>query len=140
MSLVPPSRPPPTNASTPPPTATDPTDLAHRHAQYARIRYNASLGLLLACPLVLALPPRKLNAYSFGLGLVWLYSLDEVLSQNRHRVPFFRPSQPANPVPVEAAGMGVLQQVKEEDGHRRSNYAERASGGSEKEGNKGKSV
>ncbi|KAF8421000.1 hypothetical protein EV426DRAFT_224445 [Tirmania nivea] len=110
MSL-PPSNPSPTNTTN--------ADLARRHAQYARIRYNASLGLLLACPLVLALPPRKLNVYSFGLGLVWLYSLDEVLSQNRHRVPYFRPPQPADPVPVEAAGMGVLQQLKREEDERR---------------------
>ncbi len=48
--------------------------------RYERIKYNFSLGLLVVCPLIIALPPRKLDFYTFGLGMCWVFAADQVVT------------------------------------------------------------
>ncbi|KAI5840317.1 hypothetical protein DFP73DRAFT_559516 [Morchella snyderi] len=79
---------------TPPPAAVPPPDatparkeaahlafereyLAQQH-KYEALRYRISLGLLVACPALALIPPRKLDWYTFGLGSAWLYCLNDV--------------------------------------------------------------
>lgn len=49
----------------PPPTSTVEIQ------QWRKFFYRTSLGLCIACPLVALLPPRKMDLYTFGLGVTW---------------------------------------------------------------------
>ncbi|PUU83535.1 hypothetical protein B9Z19DRAFT_1098598 [Tuber borchii] len=68
--------PPPAN---PAPTSQDPLD---NQARYAMLRYRTSLGILVAAPALILLPPRKMDIFTFGLGASWVYCLGEVADQH----------------------------------------------------------
>ncbi|KAF2817730.1 uncharacterized protein BDZ99DRAFT_368329, partial [Mytilinidion resinicola] len=54
---------------------------AQRAAQFAALTHTLSWTLLFACPAIAALPPRKLDIYTFGLGAVWLTSASHITHQ-----------------------------------------------------------
>jgi hypothetical protein len=42
------------------------------------LKRNLAIGLLIACPILIALPPRKLDVYTFGLGATTFISLNHL--------------------------------------------------------------
>ncbi|KAI9793924.1 MAG: hypothetical protein M1816_007176 [Peltula sp. TS41687] len=59
--------------------------------RYDPLRHHISLALLLTCPVIMLLPPRKLDFYTFGLATAWVLS--------------------ANEFSVQKSGRGVLERV-----------------------------
>ncbi|KAI9695735.1 MAG: hypothetical protein M1836_006102 [Candelina mexicana] len=55
-----------------PPTATPASPQS-----YQTFKHNLSLGLCLACPLLILLPPRKLDIFTFSLSTAFVLSLNE---------------------------------------------------------------
>jgi len=89
----------PTPTPTPPSSSIPPSANAKANADantYARLKNTTSISLLLACPLLMLLPPRKLDLYTFSLGGAWLWSAN-ALSRERsgrsilERVDAWRP-------------------------------------------------
>lgn len=74
----------PATAETAPSPAADDAQLLfereymRQQHRYEDLRYKLSATLLVACPALALLPPRKLDWYTFGLGSAWLYCLSEV--------------------------------------------------------------
>jgi hypothetical protein len=56
-----------------------------RAIQFNKVTTNISLGLLVACPILAALPPRKLDIYTFALGGTWCASLSYISRQKTGR-------------------------------------------------------
>ncbi|KAF2238819.1 hypothetical protein EV356DRAFT_528717 [Viridothelium virens] len=46
--------------------------------QYHRLMSRLSLAGLVVCPAIALLPPRKLDVYTFGLGMLWIGSANTV--------------------------------------------------------------
>ncbi|KAI9716359.1 MAG: hypothetical protein M1812_005426 [Candelaria pacifica] len=57
-----------------PPTTTPPSTSPET---YQTLKYNVSLSLCLACPILIILPPRKLDFYTFSLSTAFVFSLNE---------------------------------------------------------------
>lgn len=55
-------------------------ELLQQQQRYYDLRYKISAALLVACPALALLPPRKIDFYTFGLGSAWFYCLTEVSS------------------------------------------------------------
>ncbi|KAI9816912.1 MAG: hypothetical protein M1827_001557 [Pycnora praestabilis] len=53
--------------------------------QYATFKHNASLGLIFACPLLILLPPRKLDFYTFTLTTTFLLSANQQVAERSGR-------------------------------------------------------
>ena len=53
-------------------------ELLQQQNEYTDLRYKVALGLAVACPLMMLLPPRKLDLYTFGLGATLVFSLNEI--------------------------------------------------------------
>jgi len=65
--------------STPPPSPDRNTqDLLARQADYADLCHKIAVGMLFVAPAIIALPPRKLDVYTVGLGFAWVYCLNRV--------------------------------------------------------------
>ena len=75
------------SAPQPPTAAPDPSSTA----SYESATRTLSYTLLVACPILLVLPPRKLDFYTFSLGTAWVAS--------------------ANHIVRDRSGKGILQQV-----------------------------
>ncbi|KAI9794956.1 MAG: hypothetical protein M1833_007330 [Piccolia ochrophora] len=60
-------------------TTTDPT------AQWATVKHNLSLALLIACPALIAVPPRKLDFYTFSLAAAWTASVNQLTVERSGR-------------------------------------------------------
>ena len=77
--------PPPTVNSTSNDTSSTPTGrqlpLAGLPAQqgYLTTRYRVALGVLVVAPVLMVLPPRKADAYTFGLGCAWVCCANEAV-------------------------------------------------------------
>jgi len=41
-------------------------------------QHKVALGVLFVVPILIALPPRKIDPYTFGLGIAWVFCLNEV--------------------------------------------------------------
>ncbi|KAL9092002.1 MAG: hypothetical protein Q9159_001147 [Coniocarpon cinnabarinum] len=50
-------------------------------AQYRRAFYYSSIGVATACPIIALMPPRKLDLFTFGLGIAFCMSSGYVLEQ-----------------------------------------------------------
>ncbi|KAI9845496.1 MAG: hypothetical protein M1837_004835 [Sclerophora amabilis] len=90
--------------SAPQPPTLPPT--SKEEEQYARVKHNLALGLLVTCPLILALPPRKMDWYSFSLGGAWLLSANQLTKERSGRglLEHFGSRVPArNGMPTERA-------------------------------------
>jgi len=57
------------------------TLLAQRDAIYLSMRHSAAMAILFAAPVVMMLPPRKLDVYTAGLAFSWVFCLNEVANQ-----------------------------------------------------------
>lgn len=55
-------------------------EFLRQQQRYDGLRYKVSAALLVACPVLALLPPRKIDWYTFGLGSAWLYCLTDVSS------------------------------------------------------------
>lgn len=75
--------PPPVAPSSPSPT--DPGTSPESLARWRSIFYGTSLGLTFLCPVVMLLPPRKLDLYTFGLGITWCVSASYCVEQRTGR-------------------------------------------------------
>ncbi|KAL9096815.1 MAG: hypothetical protein Q9165_000779, partial [Trypethelium subeluteriae] len=65
------------NSSPPiPPPQVPPSDPSLE--QYNRLMSRLSLAGLVVCPAIALLPPRKLDVYTFGLGMLWIGSANTV--------------------------------------------------------------
>ncbi|KAF2851808.1 hypothetical protein T440DRAFT_488893 [Plenodomus tracheiphilus IPT5] len=53
---------------------------AEQQAQYARITRNLAIGGVILCPIIAILPPRKLDLYTFSLGVGFYLSADHLLT------------------------------------------------------------
>ena len=51
-----------------------------QQARYQRITRNLALGGLVLCPIIAALPPRKLDLYTFSLGVGFYLSADHLMT------------------------------------------------------------
>lgn len=87
------STPPPhasTSTHTNPKPTVSPTSpaalmLADPEADQLRpFRYKLALATIIGFPILASLPPRKLDIYTFGLGMGWVLALNEVAEQKKH--------------------------------------------------------
>lgn len=58
-----------------PPTTTQPEDPFHD------VRIKLAYGSIIGLPILAALPPRKLDIYTFGLGIAWVLAVNEVTKE-----------------------------------------------------------
>ncbi|OCL14718.1 hypothetical protein AOQ84DRAFT_330578 [Glonium stellatum] len=72
---MPTSTPPSSPSSSPLPT--DQQLAQRRQEQYETLKRNLALACLVGCPAIMALPPRKLDLYTFALGAVWVVSANQ---------------------------------------------------------------
>ncbi|KAL8899168.1 MAG: hypothetical protein Q9192_001706 [Flavoplaca navasiana] len=75
----PPEPPPGTNTTLPPSTPIAPTSPSHPSSNIPTPPFRPIfLTLLVACPILAVLPPRKLDLYTFMLGAAWVVSAEEL--------------------------------------------------------------
>jgi hypothetical protein len=76
-----------------------------QQARYNRIVRNLAIGGVVVCPLIMALPPRKLDLYTFTLSVGFYLSADHLCTVNTGRglVQQFVPSRPLS----SAVGMDL---------------------------------
>ncbi|KAI4222041.1 MAG: hypothetical protein LQ349_007705 [Xanthoria aureola] len=98
----PPEPPPGANTTLPPSTPIAPTSPSHPSSTIPSPPFRPIfLTLLVACPLLAVLPPRKLDLYTFMLGAAWVVSAEELTlgssrfqSQQLLHAPFASSSKP----------------------------------------------
>jgi hypothetical protein len=56
-----------------------------QRARYDRIVRNLAIGGVIACPIIMLLPPRKLDLYTFSLGVGFYLSADHLFTVNTGR-------------------------------------------------------
>jgi len=90
---------------------TDPVEIQ----QWRKLFYNTSLGLCIACPLIALLPPRKMDLYTFGLGVTWFTCAGYVVQERTgqgilwhlgNHIPSARNAQRMEEMRREAAQQG----------------------------------
>lgn len=69
-------------AAPPEPKSEFEREYLQQQQRYDGLRYKVSVTLLVACPVLALLPPRKIDWYTFGLGSAWLYCLTDVSSDH----------------------------------------------------------
>ena len=101
------SQPPTTTMATPQPTILTPEQrLAQENAQRnARIIRNVAIGGVIICPLIALMPPRKLDLYTFSLGVGFYLSADHLCESHygRSLVSQLSPFRAATDLPTERA-------------------------------------
>ncbi|KAF2838377.1 hypothetical protein M501DRAFT_917575, partial [Patellaria atrata CBS 101060] len=73
--------------------------------------HNVSLALLILCPTIALLPPRKLDLYTFSLSGIWLLSANHLTKDYTHRSilqHLSRTGRGANADGRGGMGMGIL--------------------------------
>jgi hypothetical protein len=70
-----------------------------------RILRNVAIGGAIACPIIILMPPRKLDLYTFSLGIGFYLSADHLCEHYTGRgfVQQFIPATVADPMPTEKA-------------------------------------
>lgn len=89
--------------------------LAQENAQrYTRILRNVAIGGVVICPIIMLLPPRKLDLYTFSLGLGFYLSADHLCESyyGRGLVTQLSPFRAAADLPTERA-REVQRQLRE---------------------------
>ncbi|KAF2689229.1 hypothetical protein K458DRAFT_413525 [Lentithecium fluviatile CBS 122367] len=93
--------------STPqPPLLTPEERLAlEQKARYDRLTRNLAIGGAVLCPVIALMPPRKLDLYTFSLGIGFYLSADHLAQQYNGRSLFqqIRWSSPVKELPTEKA-------------------------------------
>ncbi|KAH7068223.1 hypothetical protein BKA63DRAFT_521366 [Paraphoma chrysanthemicola] len=83
---------------TQPPTPIPPEQrlALEQQARYNRFVRNLAIGGVVLCPLIIALPPRKLDLYTFTLGVGFYLSADHLCTEHTGRglVQQFAPARP----------------------------------------------
>jgi hypothetical protein len=89
--------------------------LAQENAQrYTRILRNVAIGGVVICPIIMLLPPRKLDLYTFSLGVGFYLSADHLCESyyGRGLVTQLSPFRVAADLPTERA-REVQRQLRE---------------------------
>jgi hypothetical protein len=89
-----------------PPIPTPEERLAlEQKARYDRTTRNLAIGCAILCPVIALLPPRKLDLYTFSLGVGFYLSADHLAQQHNGRPLFqqIRWSSPIRELPTEKA-------------------------------------
>jgi len=93
--------------ATPQPSILTPEDrlALEQKARYDRLTRNLAIGGAVLCPLIAVLPPRKLDLYTFSLGVGFYLSADHLAQQynGRSLVRQIRWSSPVRELPTEKA-------------------------------------
>ncbi|KAJ4370177.1 hypothetical protein N0V86_008913 [Didymella sp. IMI 355093] len=94
--------------------------LAQENAQrYTRIMRNIAIGGVIICPIVMLMPPRKLDLYTFSLGLGFYLSADHLCESyyGRGLVTQLSPFRAATDLPTERARevQAKLREAREEE-------------------------
>lgn len=78
---------------------------AEQQAQYARITRNLAIGGLVLCPIIAIMPPRKLDLYTFSLGVGFYLSADHLctLRTGRGLISNLNPIKAVDSMPTERA-------------------------------------
>jgi len=69
-----------------------------RAQQYVTAKRNLAIGLFIACPVIVLLPPRKLDLYTLALGGVWIASANHITGYRTGRTIFQRALEPPKDV------------------------------------------
>lgn len=64
----------------------DPTTKPDLTPAYRTFQHYTALGFLFGAPVLIALPPRKLDIYTFGLGSSWVLSANHLYRERRRRL------------------------------------------------------
>ncbi|KAH3975701.1 hypothetical protein HBI56_084270 [Parastagonospora nodorum] len=102
------------------PTLTPPIPPEERLAleqrdRYNRIVRNLAIGGAIACPIIILLPPRKLDLYTFSLGVGFYLSADHLftLRTGRGLVQQFAPKTDAMPTEKAREMQRVIREERE---------------------------
>lgn len=106
-----------------------------QQARYNRIVRNLAIGGAIFCPIIIALPPRKLDFYTFSLAVGFYLSADHLVTLNTGRsiVSQFTPTKPMGMPTEKAAEMQRLLREEREKG-RRMLSGENGNGSGEEKG------
>ncbi|KAF2028621.1 hypothetical protein EK21DRAFT_69341 [Setomelanomma holmii] len=103
-----------------------------QQARYNRYLRNLAIGGVVLCPLIMALPPRKLDLYTFTLGVGFYLSADHLCTVQTGRglvQQFSRPVSAVTDLPTDRA-REMQARVREERERERRRLGQR--GGKEK--------
>ena len=93
--------------ATPQPSVLTPEErlALEQKAQYDRLTRNLAIGGAVLCPLIAIMPPRKLDLYTFSLGVGFYLSADHLAQQynGRSLVRQIQWSSPIRELPTEKA-------------------------------------
>lgn len=108
------------------------------NAQYVRFKHLASLTFLVTAPILIALPPRKLDVYTIALGTGFVLSANHLTVERTNRSILANVFPSALPTPTAQAIAASNARAREMEGQREkqglNNIAERVWMGGEKEG------
>jgi hypothetical protein len=90
-----------TSTSSPSPQPESPTDLT---SAYKNFQHYTALGFLLGAPILIALPPRKLDVYTFALGGGFVLSANHLFNKWERRRTTTRSPFGGDPSAAGAAG------------------------------------
>lgn len=116
--------------STPQPTVLTPEERLAREQmdRYNRLTRNVAIGGLIFCPMIILMPPRKLDFYTFSLGVGFYLSADHLAQQynGRSLLQQIRWSSPIRELPTEKARetSRLLKEKEEADRARAKKEAE----------------
>ncbi|RPA81936.1 hypothetical protein BJ508DRAFT_414421 [Ascobolus immersus RN42] len=84
--------------------------------RYTNMRRNLAYGLLVACPLIAMLPPRRMNLQTAGLAGLWALGAREVavgdsLAEKRKTIVFGGTEEEEDEI-LKNSGRGVGDEVK----------------------------
>ncbi|KAF2628474.1 hypothetical protein BU25DRAFT_36799 [Macroventuria anomochaeta] len=103
-----------------PPILTPEQRLAQENAQRnTRVIRNVAIGGVILCPIIMLMPPRKLDLYTFSLGLGFYLSADHLCESyyGRGLVTQLSPFRAVGELPTEKARemQRVLREKREEE-------------------------
>ncbi|MCJ1281597.1 hypothetical protein MMC26_000917 [Xylographa opegraphella] len=102
--------------STPPTSPSDPRPPAPSPTAFSTATHALSLTLLLAAPVLVALPPRKLDLYTFSLSSAWLVSANHLTTERTGASIAAnitqRLSRPSPPPPSEHAPARIAEEER----------------------------
>lgn len=82
--------------------------------KYIKVLHNTAIFALVACPVLALLPPRKFDAYTFGLGGATLFSANYVIREQTGRSAWQhitgRSPQLVMHAPMQSSGMPAAEQ------------------------------
>ncbi|KAI9758629.1 MAG: hypothetical protein M4579_002940 [Chaenotheca gracillima] len=100
--------------SAPQPPTRPPTN--PEEEQYAKIKHRLSLGLIVVCPLIIAMPPRKLDMYTFSLAGAWVMSANQLTRERTGRsiLEQFSKRSPSRTLQPQEGSMELQERLRRE--------------------------